>query len=158
MDGTIFCSECGASLFSGPQHETTTVLGPGSQNGAPAQATPSGSKAPAAAGTSLLGLVVLRTGRRVALDVTDDLLVGRRDEKRGIIPDIDLGEDGGYDAGVSRRHAILSFRNGHYLVEDLDSANGTFVNDQPVNAQSAAQLRHGDVLRFGTLTIRVEIQ
>ena len=50
----------------------------------------------------------MNSGRRINLDIGDDLLIGRKDNARGIFPDVDLGLDGGYDAGVSRRHAILA--------------------------------------------------
>ena len=33
---------------------------------------------------------------------------------------------------VSRRHARLSFRDGHWVLRDLDSTNGTRVNGTPV--------------------------
>lgn len=47
-------------------------------------------------------LVVLNSGRRMTLDTGEDILIGRKDNARGIFPDVDLGLDGGYDAGVSR--------------------------------------------------------
>ncbi len=111
---------------------------------------------PAAAGP-LIALVIMNSGRRISLDISDDLLIGRKDNARGIFPDIDLGLYGGFDAGVSRRHAILTYADGIYRVEDLASANGTFVNGQPVQAATPAQLRNGDELRCGTLLMRVEI-
>jgi hypothetical protein len=36
------------------------------------------------------------------------------------------------DPRVSRHHAQITFRHGHYLLRDQRSTNGTFVNDQPV--------------------------
>ena len=101
-------------------------------------------------------LVIMNSGRRISLDVGDDLLIGRKDNARGIFPDIDLGLEGGYDAGVSRRHAILAYANNAYLVEDLGSANGTFVNGQRLTAERGAPLKHGDELKCGTLLMRVE--
>lgn len=84
-------------------------------------------------------------------------MIGRKDVARGINPDIDLGAHGGYDAGVSRRHAILNWRHGAYYVEDLASANGTFVNEHQVAASEQAKLHNGDELRCGMLALRVEI-
>ena len=34
------------------------------------------------------------------------------------------------DAEISRRHARLTFQGGKYVLEDLGSTNGTFVNGQ----------------------------
>ncbi|HET9449937.1 MAG TPA: FHA domain-containing protein [Aggregicoccus sp.] len=50
------------------------------------------------------------------------------------------------DAGVSRRHCRIVREGGRYLLEDLGSANGTLVNDAPVQR---AQLAGGDTLALG---------
>ena len=47
---------------------------------------------------------------------------------------------------VSRNHARISFDGTHYWVADLQSTNGTFVNDEPVREQ---RLRDGDQVRVG---------
>jgi serine/threonine protein kinase len=51
------------------------------------------------------------------------------------------------DATVSRHHARLFFHDGHWLIEDLQSANGTFVNGTRVLRPTV--LQHGDELRLG---------
>ena len=51
------------------------------------------------------------------------VLVGRTSRSRNIHPDIDCGAD----SGVSRRQAQLTTDGTRWFVEDLDSANGTFV-------------------------------
>jgi signal transduction histidine kinase/pSer/pThr/pTyr-binding forkhead associated (FHA) protein len=51
-----------------------------------------------------------------------------------------------HDTEVSRRHAELRLDQGGYRILDLSSANGTFVNGQPVD-QSA--LNSGDRLQLG---------
>src|SRR5205823_4499421 len=55
------------------------------------------------------------------------------------------------DAMVSRKNCKLSFAGGKFVVEDLGSSNGTFVNERRVQKQ---QLSHGDVVRCGTLQVR----
>jgi len=55
--------------------------------------------------------------------------------------DIVVGSD-----SVSRRHARLVFENGHRLVTDLQSTNGTYVNEQQVISQA---LSHGDQIKVG---------
>ncbi|MDN5804540.1 MAG: FHA domain-containing protein, partial [Microlunatus sp.] len=51
------------------------------------------------------------------------LLVGRTSRSRNITPDIDCGSD----SGVSRRQAQLTSDGRRWFVEDLESANGTFI-------------------------------
>jgi adenylate cyclase len=51
------------------------------------------------------------------------------------------------NSGVSREHASLLRREGSWWVQDLGSANGTFVNGLPANVP--VRLRNGDELSFG---------
>ncbi|MGC3993191.1 MAG: FHA domain-containing protein [Propionicimonas sp.] len=55
--------------------------------------------------------------------VKDANLVGRVSHSRGIFPDVDCE----LDTGCSRRHAMLTTDGTRWWIEDLDSANGTFV-------------------------------
>ncbi len=57
------------------------------------------------------------------------------------------------DTTVSRRHAILLFSDGRWLVEDRGSANGTFVNGLRVPYGSPHPLRHGDRIGVGSATL-----
>jgi signal transduction histidine kinase len=52
------------------------------------------------------------------------------------------------DRAVSRRHAELSFRDGQWVLQDMSSANGTFVNGRRIDRP--VQLRHEDRIRIGT--------
>jgi hypothetical protein len=158
FDGTIFCAECGASLISTIRRETTMSLGQRSPTGEfELDPVTMPSPAPAPSGPQIT-LVIMNSGRRINLEVGDDLLIGRKDNARGIFPDVDLGLDGGYDAGVSRRHAILAHKNDMYTIEDLGSANGTFVNGRRLAPQGTARIENGDELKCGTLLIRVEFK
>jgi diguanylate cyclase (GGDEF)-like protein len=76
-------------------------------------------------------------GKRYVL--TKDVTAIGRDRDNDIVLDSD---------SVSRRHAKLEHREGHFYVVDLDSTNGTFLNDEqePV---TVSQLRKGDQLKVG---------
>ena len=58
------------------------------------------------------------------------------------------------DPEISRRHALMSTREGAIEIEDLDSLNGTWVNEHRI--QSAVRLDTGDVIRLGQTTMMVE--
>ena len=82
----------------------------------------------------------------LALDWTggrDELLVGRHD-----ICDVVVGHP-----SVSRRHARLSFRDGHWVLRDLDSTNGTRVNGRRV---VRCRLEPGDRLSLGSAELLVD--
>ena len=51
------------------------------------------------------------------------------------------------DAEVSRKHARLLFQDGSYVLEDLGSTNGTYINGQRL--MGPYQLRHGDLVLLG---------
>ena len=57
------------------------------------------------------------------------------------------------DDQVSRRHARISPSGRGALVEDLDSSNGTYVNDQPIHG--ARELVPGDRIRFGLTVVEL---
>lgn len=59
------------------------------------------------------------------------------------------------DKTVSASHAQLSYHHGHWWVEDLNSRNGTFLNDEPVSEQLV--LTTGDELRCGQVAFTVSI-
>lgn len=58
---------------------------------------------------------------------SDESNIGRWDADNGIFPDIDL-DTHDPEAKVSRRHARIIYENEKFLIEDLGSTNGTFVN------------------------------
>jgi hypothetical protein len=57
------------------------------------------------------------------------------------------------DDTVSRRHAQLTFRDGGWVLQDLDSTNGTRLNGQSVGR---CRLRPGDQLGLGHQVLRVD--
>ena len=67
----------------------------------------------------------------------DQLIIGR-DSSNGIPIN---------DAEISRKHSRLSFQGGKYVLEDLGSTNGTFVNGQRL--AGPVVLKPGDVISLG---------
>jgi len=55
------------------------------------------------------------------------------------------------DAMVSRHHARLLWGGGGYVLEDLQSANGVYYQEQKVQSH---MLKHGDAVRCGSLWLR----
>jgi pSer/pThr/pTyr-binding forkhead associated (FHA) protein len=88
-------------------------------------------------------------------------LVGRRSRSRGIEPEIDLTGPP-EDPGVSHAHAILlAQEGGGWAVVDLDSANGTYLNDSedPIEPNLPVPVSAGDRIHVGawtTLTLHAE--
>jgi uncharacterized protein YkwD len=73
-----------------------------------------------------------------------ELSLGRGEITVGSEVGNDLTIGGG---GVSRRHAVIRYRKGRYELRELNSTNGTFVNNRRIT--SLALLQDGDEIRFG---------
>jgi serine protease Do len=69
-------------------------------------------------------------------------------------PQSDLRFDAEKDLDVSTRHAAVALQGDRYVLRDLDSRNGTFVNGRKIDADVA--LSDGDKLRFGVQGPEVE--
>jgi pSer/pThr/pTyr-binding forkhead associated (FHA) protein len=81
-------------------------------------------------------------------------LLGRNDPQHGIFPEIDLTK---HDptSSVSRRHALIHQRNGQYFIEDLGSANGTFLNELTRLPKGEQRLlSNGAELKLGSVRLR----
>jgi hypothetical protein len=50
---------------------------------------------------------------------------------------------------ISRFHAELRVTDGEPELVDLNSTNGTFVNEEPLTPMDPRHLKHGDTIRFG---------
>lgn len=86
--------------------------------------------------------------------------IGRHSRSRGIAPDIDLTGPP-EDPGVSHLHAVLvADPDGQWSIVDLDSANGTTVNDErPLRPGKPRPLADSDRVYLGAwtkLTLRAD--
>jgi serine/threonine protein kinase len=97
--------------------------------------------------------VVAATGSPLLIPLKDEVLIGRADPRGKVVPDIDLSVYGGGTAGVSRQHARLLRTDEGWMIEDLRSTNGTFVNDRRVPASQPTPLNDGDSVRCGQLVL-----
>ncbi|MHC4728132.1 MAG: FHA domain-containing protein [Planctomycetota bacterium] len=61
-----------------------------------------------------------------------------------------------HDRAVSRQHAsIFMTQEGKWVVEDLDSANKTYLNDKTIHK---ADIKTGDSIRIGDFTIEIDLE
>jgi hypothetical protein len=97
-------------------------------------------------------LEVVSTGLQIPLP-TGPVLVGRNDPANAIKVQIDLNNID-TTRTVSRRHALLTFDQGSfYLTEQINVANGTYLNGQRLTAQLPVKLTDGDRVKFGQFEV-----
>ena len=156
--GTLFCTECGVYLPTGGPLGTEPIP----EHDLPAARAHAWDGASERVGTrqtdAVLRIRVLSTDRQIQLPSNEEVQVGRLDAAHGIFPDIDLTPDGGLERGVSRRHCKIYEQGGEYFVEDLGSANGTFLDDERLTPYLPHVLNDGDRLQLGRVELEVAIQ
>ena len=75
--------------------------------------------------------------------------VGRKSASKGTDPELDLA----HDPGVSHSHAILTQNlDGIWLLADVGSTNGTYVNESLLEAGRSHPLADGDRIHVGAWT------
>ncbi|MFT3745378.1 MAG: FHA domain-containing protein [Pyrinomonadaceae bacterium] len=180
LDTSRFCDECGSRLMAPPPVEETpqpAYVPPPSASSfsRPVSVTslgippvgfepePLAAAQPVAksvnSGVAHASLVIERgdgPGTEFRL-ITDESTIGRWDADNGIFPDVDLDAHDS-DAKVSRRHARIIRNSSGYVIEDLGSTNGTYVNRGrrllPGNAQ---MLNDGDEVIVGKTFLRFKV-
>jgi len=81
------------------------------------------------------------TGQEINID--RDMLVGRHQDADLLLQ----------AAEISRRHAALLLKDQLLWVQDLNSSNGTFVND--IRIEQEKQLHEGDIVQFASFKFSV---
>lgn len=90
----------------------------------------------------------------IVLDSTrENFTFGRNED--GNIVDVDLMPYGADRLGVSRKHARIFYSGHTWMIEDLGSTNGSYLNRRPMSVNTPHVIRNGDELVFGRMLIQV---
>lgn len=105
---------------------------------------------------SFLRLEIFGEVEPLIVPLKKEIIFGRRDPALPKQPDVDLSPYAGYRMGVSRSHAKLT-RNaeGHLLLADLGSSNGTFLNDTRLDYHQSYKVNDGDLIALGQMVIQI---
>jgi hypothetical protein len=140
------CSQCGHSLVSG----NTTITRP-----EPLPQVPEHIPDPLRALPGTLALYIMGEEQPLLLHVQDGVILGRAVPGDSEVPDIDLSSFQAHIRGVSRRHARIIQTKKGYALADLNSTNGTWINEKMLKGDNEHPLGNGDMIRLGTLVIFV---
>lgn len=104
------------------------------------------------------GLVFYIAGEVQPLTIRgrDEIVLGRHvDEGQPPADVLDLSSYHGHLLGVSRRHARVKVEGEECLLEDLNSTNGTWLNEKRLTPNAPYILNNGDQVRLGQLILFV---
>ena len=57
------------------------------------------------------------------------------------------------DAAISGKHASLRYKDQKFTITDLDSTNGTYLNDRP-DPIAREELKDNDTIRIGEVVLK----
>lgn len=135
-----FCVQCGASLTL-----------PESQH---PPAPPPVPPPPERMGVPLAPCRLVVAGQTIHVPLKKEAIIGRAESSGTWKPDVDLAPFGGKsDAGVSRKHAKIVWQGG-WMIEDLNSTNGTYLRGQRLPPNQRTLLNDGDVLLIGNIEVK----
>ncbi len=155
--GEVFCQNCGLRIQSPAvslpvSSDEDDTLPSGSSASPLLQNEGSGVKSPG----RVTGRLVV-SGANIEINLPPDraeVSLGRVDTVRNAFPDVDLTPCGAEKYGVSRLHARLVAQGSKIFIEDLNSTNFTFLNQQRIPPGQRFLLNHGDEIRLGLLTLK----
>lgn len=94
----------------------------------------------------------------IILVINRDIVIGRRDPTTNITPELDLTPYGGYQMGISRKHALLGLTEKRLTITDSGSRNGTYLNGYRLKESQPVRLHDGDEVRLGKIIFKLFIQ
>lgn len=151
--GVTLCQKCGAPIV--PLLQAALSTEPVPQR--PIQPTETNLQARAIEVPELRGkgiALVIRGHENPVMIQGSDIILGRYDPGSSL-PTVDLTPFNAGGMGVSRRHARIQAQHDIHLIEDLNSTNGTWVNQQRLPAGKQQGLQNGDLIQLGQLVLRV---
>lgn len=151
MIGALFCKECGASLPVVDEPITNTFASPFQHPADSATRMREVQMSPEA----LAALYIHDFSACLNMFDRKTYMIGRESEGAGASLDIDLTEYEGYRNGVSRIHASLIIGKDGVSLLDLDSANGTLLNNRRLMPRVPYPVSDGDQVIFGKLKVQV---
>ena len=146
----LVCIHCGAALEEGIPGATVTAM---------SSEVPTDDKSAIDSAVTIEdelipadGIAVYIAGidKRVSVRIENELIFGRN-AKESSEPMLDLTELGGFQMGISRRHAKIR-RVGHgYEIIDLASTNGTKLNNERLIPNKPYPLANGAQVQLGRM-------
>ena len=150
-----YCPRCGSAVPSANEtQDTLLVLPTAPLKRKPLVPPPTHTNAEKRPVETHIIIQVLPSGTCLTVDVRKPIILGRSSTQAQNV--VDLTAFNALEHGVSRRHCKLELKDGQLLVTDLESSNGTYLNNKHLVPHQKYVVLHGDRLILGTLHLTVE--
>ncbi|MBI5670188.1 MAG: FHA domain-containing protein [Chloroflexi bacterium] len=103
----------------------------------------------------MLAILIPDEAQPILVRGEQKIVLGRSGFVTDPVPTVDLTPYNAAGLGVSRQHAVISRPGDQYVIQDLGSTNGTWVNEVRLAKDKFHELNSGDVVRLGQLTFYV---
>lgn len=151
----VVCIHCGASMDAqhpGPTATTKNAERPELVSAKITEAPIDDAKIP----EDGIAVYAASTSKPVYLRFDKELVFGRASDDEPLEEALlDLTGLGGYQKGISRRHAKIRRTEDGYEIMDLASTNGSWMNDERLVPNKAYPLASGAQLRFARMRLLV---
>lgn len=148
---SVQCAFCGAELEPAPSSPPTTEKIAGATIAFPKALR---IKTDALIPEGGIAIFLMDTPNPFATMAVDEFILGRA--MGGSLEEIvDLTPFGGFSSGVSRRHAMIRRKKDKFEIIDLDSTNGTWLNEKRLTPTKAYALPSGATIRIGQLRLQI---
>ncbi len=150
-----FCENCGKSFTAAydPQSTTEEIIKPKLRENLEEKVEKADRPVPAE------GIAIYVAGqlKPAGIRQDDEFIIGRRADptEENIV---DLTPYDAFSQGVSRQHLRVRHTGKGYMVMDLHSRNGTWVDDQFLAPQTPLLIKSNTVIRLGLLRIILAFQ
>lgn len=143
----LHCSSCGASFAENMQ---TPVVPPQAVNPIIFEAAPEQFGKPV---PRTIAFYINGEKQPVLMPANGKIVLGRNLGTQE--QTVDLADYYAHLLGVSRQHATISINQDSCVIEDLNSTNGTWLNEQRLSPNQPYNLHNGDFVRLGHLLLIV---
>jgi pSer/pThr/pTyr-binding forkhead associated (FHA) protein len=146
------CVSCGSdlSLHSEESYPTTEMLGASTGE----YSTGADIKADALIPRGAIAFFPIDSAQPLAVTTENEIILGRL-EKELTRDALDLSPHDALSLGVSRRHALVRRKGLGYEVIDLESTNGTGLNEKRLAPAQAYELKSGDIIWLARLPVKI---
>lgn len=149
LDGEAICSNCGHALDRNTTITTRNITVTGIKGEIGKHEAHIGKLLP-----NGLAIYVGQSNEPMIVTAKERLTLGRR--KDVALPDlIDLTAYNAYRMGVSRNHAVLTYKDNHLYIHDVGSVNGTWLNGQRLKSYELYALTPGAPISLGQLAVYI---